>query len=330
MSDVARTIASQEPTTWEGHETSGLKLMRDGHYVEAQAAFRAALEAARAPGASESQLPLTLNSLGSLYLKMYRNADARRSLMRSFAAWQHVAEPDNLEVGSTYNNLAVVYMRERSYAKAQVFLNRSLYLFERQLGPEHPEVARVLSNLGRIQYGRHKLVEAERLHGRALAIWEKVPEPDELQTAMGYYNLAMIYAAQRRRGEAGAQLERAISIFERSAPEHPNLGLALYKLGGISMNTGDYERAEGLFQRARTILEHGLGSESPAVGQLLTDYAALLLKLNRKREADELRRHAKAILQQPDPGRYIVDATDYGSPPSDRGNSSAGRTRQRR
>ena len=311
---TTRMTASQEVSVWEGQEMSGLKLMSEGRYVEAEAAFLAARKASRTPGALESDLPLTLNHLASLYLKMERNAEAQRTLKESIAAWQFVPNPDNLQVAAAYNSLGMLYFRQRSYIKAQELFGRALAGLEGQLGPEHPEVAKVLCNLGTIHNCLRELAHADGLYSRALAIWKKALGPDHPLTAMGYHNLAMVRDAQGRRAEAVALLERSISIWERSEREQPNLGLSLHNLAFIFSEVRDYHRAEDLFQRARGIQERALGSDSPAVGQLLADYAALLRRMNRKREAAQLQKRADVILQQPDPERYIIDAADYASP----------------
>jgi tetratricopeptide (TPR) repeat protein len=64
----------------------------------------------------------------------------------------------------------------------------------------------------------------------------------------------------------------------------------------LSLSTqGQYAKAEPLFKRALAIWEKALGPEHPHVATSLENYAALLWKLGRKKEAKRMEVRAKAV-----------------------------------
>jgi len=70
---------------------------------------------------------------------------------------------------------------------------------------------------------------------------------------------------------------------------------SLNNLAGLYYTQGQYAQAEPLYQGALAIREKALGPEHPQVAAVLENYAALLHKLNRDGEADELEARAQAI-----------------------------------
>jgi len=66
-------------------------------------------------------------------------------------------------------------------------------------------------------------------------------------------------------------------------------------LAGLSQAQGRSEEADPLYRRALTISEKALPPDRPDTAITLKNYASLLRKLNRPREAQTLDQRAKAI-----------------------------------
>jgi hypothetical protein len=97
----------------------------------------------------------------------------------------------------------------------------------------------------------------------------------------------------------------------------PNLepsmqALLLANVGTLQFLVHGPAEAEPFFAKALVTAESGLGRD-PLFGQILLSYADLLERTNRKAEAKECRRRAKAILEAAsaaDSTKYTVDLGD--------------------
>ena len=87
---------------------------------------------------------------------------------------------------------------------------------------------------------------------------------------------------------------------EALGPNHPDVATTLSGLAVVLMDSGDYERAQSLYERALTIQEKSLGSDHPDMADTLSDYADLLRKTDRDEEAERLEARAIAIREKND------------------------------
>ena len=86
-------------------------------------------------------------------------------------------------------------------------------------------------------------------------------------------------------------------------PEHPSMAISFNTSVAYSFNNqawryynqGRYAEAEEYLQEALALLEKDLGPEHLNVAKVLENYVALLRKMNRDAEAEELEARAKAI-----------------------------------
>jgi hypothetical protein len=92
-------------------------------------------------------------------------------------------------------------------------------------------------------------------------------------------------------------------------------------LAAFYCSTGEQVKAEPPFQRALAIAESSLGPENRLVAKILTEYAVLLRKTNRKQEGSQLEKRAQAIGQnqaREDLGRHTIDFRDLPTRPESR------------
>lgn len=104
--------------------------------------------------------------------------------------------------------------------------------------------------------------------------------------------------AEQNRATRGAAIQSCLDpiILEYTlGPEHPDVARSLNRLADGYVAVGDIIRAEPLYQRAVTIREKTLGPQHPDVATTLESYAALLRKMNREVEAEEMEARARAI-----------------------------------
>jgi hypothetical protein len=102
-------------------------------------------------------------------------------------------------------------------------------------------------------------------------------------------NLAGLYDEQGKYAEAEPLDRWALGS------EHPSMAVSYNNLAGLYYNQGQYAQAELYLQGALALLEMDLGPEHLNVAKVLENYIALLRKMNRDAEAEELEARAQAI-----------------------------------
>ena len=124
-------------------------------------------------------------------------------------------------------------------------------------------------------------------------------------------NLGAVYAESGRSSEALASYQRALEIGERRVgPDHPELIILLANTGAAHYFAAGPERAEPYYRRALDIGERRLGPQHSLVGKVMLYYAAVLKRMDRKAEAKQYQRRAKAILSASEttpPGSHTVE-----------------------
>src|SRR3989441_4408334 len=89
----------------------------------------------------------------------------------------------------------------------------------------------------------------------------------------------------------------AFLMQEAFGPSDIHLGAALASTAEAVASQGQYARAKNLYQRALAIYLTSLGTEDPRTARLVNELAELLVKLNRRDEAEALK--AGALLGRP-------------------------------
>jgi len=183
------------------------------------------------------------------------------------------------------------------YGQAETWLTAALREAETFPQPDH-RVSVTLNYLSWVYLGQRQYAAAEAVLRRALAIDE------ELAGAIGYQgsmattldNLKGVYFEQGRYGDAEVVAERSLELHERAfGTEHLALAKPLEHLVKIHFAQGQYMRAELFIKRQLAIQERALGPKHSRVGTTLENYAAILRRLNRVREAAEMEARARAI-----------------------------------
>jgi tetratricopeptide (TPR) repeat protein len=152
-----------------------------------------------------------------------------------------------------------------------------------------PESSRGWRYLGQAVFQRGDGPEAERMVHKALALAGE----ERAVEASCMSDLATILIDSKRMREASDVLESAIRLAEAGQAR----ARMLRNLGALKWEMGQKEVAERLLGQSVVEMEAVVGREHPDLARILDDYAIVLEKLGRKREAKQTAVRAQSIRQ---------------------------------
>lgn len=208
------------------------------------------------------------------------------------------------------------------------------------MGADHPHVAATLADLGASALAAGRTAEAEEVLSRALAISEKaaargggggggggtaagaVSAAASAETSSGIlHSLAECARRGGRRQEAEGLLKLALQIEERwsgeggggspvgggggSAVLSSSAAVTLGKLGGLAVDDGRMEEAEGWYRRALALEERRLGEDHPRVAATVSLLGRCLSHQNKTEEAAAVHRRALEIVEENEGDRSL-------------------------
>ena len=111
---------------------------------------------------------------------------------------------------------------------------------------------------------------------------------------------------QARKLQEAGDLKGAAELYERvlawsektNGPEHPDTGMALFLLGSVYANQGEYAKAEPLLIRELSISEKALGPEHPSTATSLNNLGGLYFAQGLYRKAEPFARRSLAIREK--------------------------------
>ena len=128
------------------------------------------------------------------------------------------------------------------------------------------------------------------IYQQALPLFERALGPEDLRLVGPLANLADVYRALGKFDRAEVLYARLAFLMEEAfGPSDIHLGAALASTAEAVASQGQYARAKNLYQRALSIYLTSLGTEDPRTVRLLSEFAELLVKLNRRDEAEALK-----------------------------------------
>jgi tetratricopeptide (TPR) repeat protein len=159
----------------------------------------------------------------------------------------------------------------------------------RGLDENTPERVRLLNAWGTLHLVEGNLTAAERDLSRAVALSEFVASPPDVAAAL--HNLAAVEMHTGRLWEAAAHETRALTIWKREfGGRHRYVMKALISLSSLQGLSGNWLAAEASLKDALRI------AETP---EALANYAVVLEKLKRPKEASEIRRQVHVPMPSP-------------------------------
>ena len=281
-----------------------------GEYAAAQKILLELLRETDSSQAGDLQRAVVLNNLGSVYHYMDQDSKAEGCYRRSIDLYERNLGAGDQRTIRAYLNLALLYVETGQAPRAERLGLKTLLERQDAAAGDERVRARMLALLGAVKKSQRSYAEAERYCREALAVWERV-EPEGAETMRALNNLGAVYAESGRGNEALANYKRALGIGERTmGPEHPALVTLLANAGAAHYFAVGPAEAAPYYKRAVEIGEKTLGSQHSLVGKVMLSYASVLERIDRKAEAKEYRRRAKAILSASEgtaPGRQTVE-----------------------
>jgi tetratricopeptide (TPR) repeat protein len=264
-----------------------------------------ALQAVACGGAEEIHIS---NELGHLYQMVGNYSRAEWFFLRAAGAWERTFPGSNAGLVRILNNLATLYLGGSQFGKAERACRRaSAFCETEEVGL--PDRARLMGNWGGIYCAQGKYEEAEAACRRAIDLWQRIGGASAEIAAL-WHNLGLLHVLRKRWDAAIGDLERSVACLRSQSGRGGEISPLLNTLGGALMETGRLHEAERVFQDALSGADDLPPGRRAFLPELLTNYAELMRRTNRPREAKAFRARAEAVrrdLGQRDFTRHAVD-----------------------
>lgn len=230
-----------------------------------------------------------LRLLASVYRSQGHFADAESSYLHALEIIEGVLGSEHPQVATVLQSLATLNKTQGRYEQAESLFRRALAIQEKALGSEHPVLAATQNDLGTFYWDLERYDEAEVLYLRSLRIKEKSLGPKFGGLGPTLNNLGLIYWKRGDFVAAESHLRRALALIEpQRGPDHPLIAWPLWGLAGVHRDQGHYDQAEPLYLRALEIRRAALPAGHADIEDTIRDYAELLRRMGRERDAAEL------------------------------------------
>jgi tetratricopeptide (TPR) repeat protein len=265
-----------------------------------------------------------------------------------FAALAGSGGQDRVCAGVVMYNIAALLMVSGRMEEAEAMAERSVRTLEDCLPPGDPGLLRPLQILAATRFEQGKTGKAREAYRKMEAIRTTWPEDRWLVHAMAgpllvaelkipeaeseYFaafqalkelgrgetadaatlleNIGALYVRENRMREACEMLDQAFAVFGRAADTVPwDRGKLLHIRGALYGREGQWKAAGQDLADALAIADQESRVEPAALRSLLDDYATVLRKSHRRRDARSIERRIAALGRAPE-DREVVDVTD--------------------
>lgn len=277
--------------SWQRQFTKGDGLLDAGDPVAARTELERALKLAeKLP--PDTRLGATLDRLAQAEFLLGQYRRSAGHFARSLQIWDNEPAGDGQKRGAARANLAQACAALGEYARAETLFRQVLTEAHRAGWDESPHAAAIRTGLAETLYLQRRYVEAETEQRKALATWGAAGHPENY---VALNNLALIAIARDHEGEALPLLERAARLGEDRPITDVRQARVLGNLATLYRRAGRYTEAEALFQRVLPAMERNVGPDHPDVANVLDEFAELLKKTGRGRQARQFRSRAQNI-----------------------------------
>lgn len=165
-----------------------------------------------------------------------------------------------------------------------------------KFGPQDPRLGISLNNLAVLYEEQLKFSQAEPLCERAIAFDERTLGPNHQDVADKQRSLALMYMSEGKFMQAEPLYKRLLEINEKTyGPNDLKVSFSLDTLADVYAMQGNFAPAELLYKRSLAILKE---EHAKSFDTTFRKYADLLVKTNRKAEAEKLAKSAGVDLSQ--------------------------------
>ena len=313
-------------------------------FEEAQAHYEEALKALRiALRPDHPDIANALAAEAGLNLGRGRYEGVEEQSKQAVTILEKAYGPDSIAIAGPLINLARLYEIQAKYLKSESSAKRALAIIEKAFGKNHPNAIDVLTELSTIYQAKEEFGKSQLIREQILKTLEHTKGPQDPLIAQASNNLAWTLFLQHKYDAARPFADRAVkmvrtkenvglmsSVLDTQAnilsgqgndaeaeqvfrealiwweklPDDPNVAVTMVGLAKLYTEQGRYDEAEPLFLKAIDIQKEKLGAENPERIKSLKEYASLLRKTNREREAAQLEAPLKSlVVKQPKAGR---------------------------
>lgn len=259
---------------------------------------------------SGTLLPEVLDRLADLQQRQGKYDEAERLYQTAVQLWEKRPDSPGRELATELNNLATFYSEMGQSGKAEIARRHSLTLRLRLLGPEHPEVALSYANLASDMFRQGKYLEAETLAHEAIEVWRHGPL-DARQEDLAYNTLAMTELHTGHYQSALQFIRLALQTYsEHGISDDVRLACYQHALALIQEANGDSQQAAHFFQISLATLRRANTADPMQRIGILMDYAALLRKIGRSRDAHKMELEAAKNAKQVMKNNAFKDSVD--------------------
>lgn len=217
--------------------------------------------------------------------------------------------PEDTSLVKHFDLLATIYTDTARPALAEPLWRRSLEIRRKHLGADHPESIGTGDKLGLCYVAQGKFGDAEPLLRRSLAHREGYYGTDDPGIMTSLNNMAKLFLAQKKYAEAEAFASRAVKIGRaKTGLMPPAFADSLAFLGACHAGQEKWADAVPLFDQAVKLKVRQLPDAPhipPKPGQihhgefadLCKEYAVVLRKAGKEKEAKEIEAKAEAVLK---------------------------------
>ena len=280
---IRDTIASKRP-----HILAGLARLADayeneGRYRRAESIYREALELSTRDSII-SEVPRILAGLSRLAV-VYKNRGKYEQAERILREILELSISDGFhaEAARILDSMAEIYEKQENYGGIEQLYERSLETIQERVGHIPPEIARSSIRLARV-YGRQGRDDLAAQHyNRVLEICGRIDgirRDSEEMHILG--ELLELYETQGQYGEIEKLYRRAAEMnASKLGRQHTEVTDLRNRLAGFYFLRGRHAEAEILHIELLAEEERVSGPQHPNVAQMLTNFAAAELALNR-------------------------------------------------
>ena len=241
--------------------------------------FRHAQTIVQREGVEDTRRAWMLSNAGTMLAHAGR-FDEGVPMLREAITIARASEPlEAAALSSFINNLGSVELMQGHFEPAQRALVESLELRREHFGRTHPLLVSSLANLGAIEIQLQRTQAGRQYYEQALAVLDANESTDTARRAKVRMGLAMAFSADQdyegsyRENNAGLKLMR-----EALGPDHPQLGMALARVGDDLRLLGRTEEAIHHLREALRLLEPAFGPGHPHVSAARQSLASMHAK----------------------------------------------------
>jgi len=262
-----------------------------GRLTEAELAVSAALGNG-GDDAQNSCAGIVLNNMAAWIAVSGRLADAERLAEQAVRILEKAYSANDVVLLRPLQTLAAASFEQGKTGRAREAFKRM-----QAIPIQRPEDRALVHGIaGALLEAEGKRADAETEYLAALRAWDEAGRGETADAAAILNNLASLYIHEQRLVEARQALDRAFAVFNRAKDAVPIDRIKVLDVRGVlQARQGDWQGAEHDLHDALSMADREPWMDPVALRSLLVNYALVLRRNHRPREARSIEARAAAI-----------------------------------